>query len=35
MDEDWQADLEQWLAPCLKYLGNKTWHRLCPHILRA
>lgn len=24
MDADWQADLERWLDPFLKGLGNKT-----------
>ena len=30
MDEDWQADLERWLAPYLEGLGNKTRRRMCP-----
>lgn len=30
MDEDWQADLERWLAPYLEALGNKTRRRMCP-----
>lgn len=30
MDEDWQADLERWLAPYLEVLGNKTRRRMCP-----
>ena len=29
MDEDWQADLERWLAPYLEGLGNKTRRRMC------
>jgi SRSO17 transposase len=30
MDADWQADLERWLDPFLKGLGNKTRRRMCP-----
>lgn len=30
MDTDWQNDLEQWLAPFLDALGNKTRRRMCP-----
>ncbi|WP_276309022.1 IS701 family transposase [Sphingobium sp. LF-16] len=30
MDEDWQVDLERWLAPYLEALGNKTRRRMCP-----
>jgi SRSO17 transposase len=30
MDEDWQADLERWLAPYMEGLGNKTRRRMCP-----
>ncbi|MER8760426.1 IS701 family transposase [Mesorhizobium sp. M0976] len=30
MDTDWQTDLERWLAPYLKVLGNKTRRRMCP-----
>ena len=30
MDEDWQVDLERWLAPYLEGLGNKTRRRMCP-----
>lgn len=30
MDADWQADLELWLDPFLKGLGNKTRQRMCP-----
>ena len=30
MDGDWKADLEGWLAPYLKGLGNETRHRMCP-----
>jgi len=30
MDEDWQVDLERWLAPYLDALGNKTRRRMCP-----
>ena len=30
MHEDWQADLERWLAPYLEGLGNKTRRRMCP-----
>jgi len=30
MDADWQADLELWLDPFLKGLGNKTRRRMCP-----
>jgi SRSO17 transposase len=30
MDEDWQSDLERWLAPYLEGLGNKTRRRMCP-----
>ena len=30
MDGDWEADLEGWLAPYLKGLGNKTRQRMCP-----
>ncbi len=29
MDEDWQVDLERWLAPYLEGLGNKTRRRMC------
>lgn len=30
MDTDWQSDLELWLEPFLKGLGNKTRRRMCP-----
>jgi len=30
LEEDWQADLEQWLVPYLEGLGNKTRRRICP-----
>lgn len=30
MEGDWEADLERWLAPYLKGLGNKTRQRMCP-----
>ncbi|GLQ66588.1 hypothetical protein GCM10007870_21720 [Gluconobacter kondonii] len=30
MEEDWQADLEQWLVPYLEGLGNKTRRKICP-----
>lgn len=30
MAEDWRGDLERWLAPYLKALGNKTRRRMCP-----
>jgi SRSO17 transposase len=30
MDADWQRDLERWLVPFLKGLGNKTQRRMCP-----
>lgn len=30
MEEDWQRDLEHWLEPYLKNLGNKTRRRMCP-----
>ncbi|KPF89379.1 transposase [Novosphingobium sp. AAP83] len=30
MEEDWQRDLEHWLGPYLKKLGNKTRRRMCP-----
>jgi SRSO17 transposase len=30
VDTDWQNDLEQWLAPFLDALGNKTRRRMCP-----
>lgn len=30
MDGDWQADLEEWLAPYPEGLGNKTRRRMCP-----
>ncbi len=30
MDGDWQNDLERWLAPYLRGLGNKTRRRMCP-----
>ncbi len=30
MEEDWQRDLERWLEPYLKELGNKTRRRMCP-----
>lgn len=29
MDEDWQSDLERWLAPYLESLGKKTRQRMC------
>ena len=33
MDENWQADLERWLAPFVAALGHKTRARMCPvHI---
>lgn len=30
MGGDWQDDLERWLEPYLKALGNKTRRRMCP-----
>ncbi|MBB3862966.1 SRSO17 transposase [Novosphingobium hassiacum] len=30
MDTDWQNDLEHWLEPFLKGLGNRTRRRMCP-----
>ena len=30
MDTDWRGDLERWLEPFLKGLGNKTRRRMCP-----
>ncbi|WP_193427804.1 IS701 family transposase [Kozakia baliensis] len=30
LEEDWQADLEQWLVPYLEGLGNKTRRKMCP-----
>lgn len=30
MDSDWQDDLERWLEPYLKALGNKTRRQMCP-----
>lgn len=30
MEEDWRRDLERWLEPYLKELGNKTRRRMCP-----
>lgn len=30
VDVDWQRDLEDWLEPFLKGLGNKTRRRMCP-----
>ncbi len=30
MDVEWQNDLEHWLEPFLKGLGNKTRRRMCP-----
>ncbi|MDR3564140.1 MAG: transposase [Negativicutes bacterium] len=30
VDTDWQNYLEQWLAPYLDALGNKTRRRMCP-----
>lgn len=30
MEEDWQADLEQWLVLYLEGLGNKTRRKMCP-----
>jgi SRSO17 transposase len=30
VDTDWQNDLEEWLAPYLDALGNKTRRRMCP-----
>jgi SRSO17 transposase len=30
MDGDWRGDLERWLDPYLKALGNKTRRRMCP-----
>lgn len=30
MGTDWQRDLEDWLEPFLKGLGNKTRRRMCP-----
>jgi SRSO17 transposase len=30
VDADWQDDLERWLEPFLKGLGNKTRRRMCP-----
>lgn len=32
-DEDWQADLELWLAPYLEGQGNKTRRRMCPNYI--
>lgn len=30
MEADWQDDLERWLEPYLRGLGNKTRRRMCP-----
>lgn len=30
MDGNWQNDLERWLTPYLRSLGNKTRRRMCP-----
>mgnify|MGYP003583608116 CR=1 FL=1 len=30
MEGDWQGDLERWLEPYLRGLGNKTRRRMCP-----
>lgn len=30
MDTEWQNDLEHWLEPFLKGLGNKTRRKMCP-----
>ena len=30
METDWQDDLERWLEPYLRGLGNKTRRRMCP-----
>lgn len=30
MNEDWQADLECWLAPFIAALAHKTRARMCP-----
>lgn len=30
MGGDWQDDLERWLEPYLKALGNKTRRQMCP-----
>lgn len=30
MEEDWQSNLEHWLEPYLRDLGNKTRRRVCP-----
>lgn len=30
MEADWQDDLERWLEPYLRDLGNKTRRRMCP-----
>lgn len=30
VDTDWLNDLERWLEPFLKELGNKTPRRMCP-----
>lgn len=30
MDGNWQNDLERWLTPYLRGLGNKTRRRMCP-----
>lgn len=27
---NWRGDLENWLAPLVAALGDKTWGRLCP-----
>lgn len=35
MDDDWQADLERWLAPYLEGLGNKTRRRMCPAYIAS
>jgi SRSO17 transposase len=32
MDGDWRADLEEWLAPYLEGLGNKTRRRMWAYI---
>lgn len=31
MEEDWQRDLERWLEPYVKELGNKTQRRMGDH----
>ena len=35
MDGDWQKDLQRWLAPYLKALGNKTRRQMCPAYIEG